>query len=285
MKYIHSFLVFLLLMSAYTSVFAYSVPEATGYVYDEAEVFSAQEEAAITDAITALQKKTDTEIAVIFLISLHGEDVFDVAMDFADTWKVGDAKKDNGIIILNSLQDREYQILTGYGLEGVLPDIMTHKLAQQFMIPAFRDVQYAQGIIDIIDAMGRVIEGDEEIMSQMNNIQVVGSGSNAKVLSNMQTLYLLFLIIFCLFLVGGIRLESLPFSRVWIAFLLIFLLTWAIIDISAGYFASLFTFALSYGGGVYTMGNNGSFSMGSSGGGFSGFGGGGFGGGGSRGSW
>jgi uncharacterized protein len=67
-------------------------------------------------------------------------------MAIAEQWKPGDAKKDNGVVFLVAVAYRKVQILTGYGIEGALPDGKVGEIRDRLALPAFREGQYAQGI-------------------------------------------------------------------------------------------------------------------------------------------
>ena len=87
-------------------------------------------------------------------------------MRVADEWKLGSAERDNGLLIVVALNDRRIQILTGYGLEGVLPDIITHRIIQKQIKPKFQQQQYAQGLNDALGEIDRILSQDPEVAQQ-----------------------------------------------------------------------------------------------------------------------
>ena len=94
------------------------------------------------------------------------ESIFDFAMRVADQWKLGSAKADNGLLIAVAVNDRKIHIASGYGLEGVLPDIILSRIIRNQITPYFKQMQYAQGIQSGVTEIERVLNLDPEIAQQ-----------------------------------------------------------------------------------------------------------------------
>lgn len=88
---------------------------------------------------------------------------FDYAMKIAETWKPGAAGKDNGVVFLVARRDRELFILTGYGVEGVLPDGKVGEIRDRLVLPAFQRGDYAGGIRAATEAMAALIAAGEGV--------------------------------------------------------------------------------------------------------------------------
>jgi uncharacterized protein len=71
---------------------------------------------------------------------------FDYAMRVAETWKPGAKGKDNGVVFLIAVQDRELFIATGYGVEGALPDGLVGEIRDRVVVPRFKQGNLAGGI-------------------------------------------------------------------------------------------------------------------------------------------
>ena len=82
---------------------------------------------------------------------------FDYAMKIAESWKPGAKGKDNGVVFLVAVKDHQMFILTGYGVEGVLPDGKVGAIRDQLVRPAFRRGDYAGGIRAGTEAMAAII--------------------------------------------------------------------------------------------------------------------------------
>ena len=87
-------------------------------------------------------------------------------MRIADQWQLGSAKQDNGLLIAIAVNDRRMQILTGYGLEGVIPDIIANRIINQQITPYFKQAQYAQGINAGLAEIERILNLDPEVAAQ-----------------------------------------------------------------------------------------------------------------------
>ncbi len=153
---------------------AFTVPTISGYVVDEADIFSSEEEAQITDHIQKIQQKTSAEIAILTVPTLHGEDIFEAGMQVVEAWKIGKKDTDNGLLLLISVNDREWQFFTGYGLEGALPDALITRIGDRNFPDAFRSRDYARGVLSSLSDIEGIIEQDPSIVSeyQNNNVEV-----------------------------------------------------------------------------------------------------------------
>src|SRR5437868_1757632 len=93
-----------------------------GFVTDEAHVVDTASRAKIEALAQELQQKTGAEIAVLTVDTTAPLDDFNYAMRVAEQWKVGKKGEDTGVVVLVAVNDRKVRVVTGYGVEGVLPD-------------------------------------------------------------------------------------------------------------------------------------------------------------------
>ena len=96
----------------------------------------------------------------------------DMALDVFDGTQTGIGKsgKDNGVLVLVALDERQWRIEVGYGLEGDITDIETNLIAQRYLVPAFREGNYGEGLYDAVAALGEQIPAS----NQLNNVPVRG---------------------------------------------------------------------------------------------------------------
>ena len=106
------------------------------------------------------------QIGVIIVPTTGQEAIFDFALRTGEKWQLGSAKRDNGLLMAIAVNDRKIQILTGYGLEGVLPDVVLSRIIRNQITPAFKQGQYAQGISAGLDEISRIVNLDPEIAQQ-----------------------------------------------------------------------------------------------------------------------
>ena len=133
------------------------LPTPIGLVSDFAGAIDAATEARLTRRIQELKQKTGAEIAVVTLATTAPDAVPERAVRLAEAWKPGDHAKENGILFLVAVEDRELFIATGYGIEGALPDGLVGEIRDRTIIPKFRAGDIAGGIEAGVDRMAAVI--------------------------------------------------------------------------------------------------------------------------------
>ncbi len=139
-----------------------SLPTLNEPVVDQTGILSPAEKQQISQRILQLHQQGKAQIGVIIVPTTGQEDIFDFAMRSAEKWKLGSAKQDNGLLMAIAINDRRIQILTGYGLEGVLPDIITSRIIRNQITPYFKQAQYAQGIDAGLAEIEKVLNMDPE---------------------------------------------------------------------------------------------------------------------------
>ncbi|MDH1362890.1 TPM domain-containing protein [Acinetobacter johnsonii] len=142
------------------------LPTLNEPVIDQAHILSAEDKQAIGQKIRALHDTGKAQIGIVIVPTTGQEDIFGFAMRIADQWQLGSAKQDNGLLIAIAVNDRRMQILTGYGLEGVIPDIIANRIINQQITPYFKQAQYAQGINAGLAEIERILNLDPEVAAQ-----------------------------------------------------------------------------------------------------------------------
>jgi uncharacterized protein len=140
------------------------IPQPQGFVTDLAGVIPADGRARMEQTIRALKQQTGSEIAVLTVPTTEPLDDFTYAMRVADAWKVGRKGEDTGVLILVATQDRKLRILTGYGIEGILPDGLVGQIQDRDIVPAFRAGRIGEGLERGVGAIAqRIIDGRQGI--------------------------------------------------------------------------------------------------------------------------
>src|ERR1043166_1513840 len=134
-----------------------TIPVPQGYVSDYAGVLDAATVGRLDGLIEELKSKTGAEGAVVVVNSTEPLTAFDYAMKIAEAWKPGAKGKDNGVVFLAAIKDRKMFIVTGYGVEGVLPDGKVGAIQDEYIVPAFKQGDYAQGILNGTRVMASLI--------------------------------------------------------------------------------------------------------------------------------
>ncbi len=149
-----------------SAVLSAQLPTPAGVVNDFAGVLTADEERALTELVQGVEDATTAEIAVATVTSLDGMSVEEYATRLFAAWGVGQADKDNGVLILVAPTEREMRIEVGYGLEGVLPDGLAGQIIRETFLPKFRDNQYGAGIVEGTTRVAAIVRRNEPLTAE-----------------------------------------------------------------------------------------------------------------------
>jgi uncharacterized protein len=146
-----------------TPAHAYTSPGSPrGFVSDFAEIIPSAEEAAISAKLQSLEQVTGAQVAVVTIKSLDGETIETYAVRLFEEWGIGQAKDDNGLLLLVAPDEREVRVEVGYGLEGTVTDLQSGNIIRSVILPAFREENYAAGIDGAVDALSAIITNSPE---------------------------------------------------------------------------------------------------------------------------
>mgnify|MGYP000104816505 CR=1 FL=1 len=140
----------------------FTIPEKPDFqtsVYDYAQVLSANEKAQLEEKLVHYSDSTSTQIVIITIESLKGEDVSQLATNWAQTWGIGQAKEDNGVIILLAKAEKKIAINPGYGLEDRLTAGTGGEIIRNIIIPEFKAGSYYNGLDKGTNAIIDVFKG------------------------------------------------------------------------------------------------------------------------------
>lgn len=136
--------------------------DRTRYVSNPDGILSTAAVATIDSVLYALQQKTGIQTLVVAVTGIEGGDCFDFAHRLGEELGVGQKERDNGLVILLSTDERCIQFATGYGLEGVLPDAISKRIQNRYMLPYFKDDNWDAGMVAGIRAVNGYLDGSME---------------------------------------------------------------------------------------------------------------------------
>jgi len=137
---------------------AYTSPGApTGHINDFANIVSADARSSLESSLSALATQTGIEVAVAVVPSLQGDYIENVAVQLFEEWGIGSAEKNDGVLILLAIEDRELRIETGYGAEALITDGEADTIIRTVMVPRLRDGDYAGAISEGVAAVSAQI--------------------------------------------------------------------------------------------------------------------------------
>ena len=140
---------------------ALEVPFLAGRVNDLAGVLSTASEDRIEQRLAQLEAAEGSQIAVLTIPSLEGEPLEDYSLRVAETWQLGRAGDDDGVLLLIARDDRKMRIEVGYGLEPILTDAYTKRILDDVLRPRFRAGDFDGGVERAVETMAALIEGND----------------------------------------------------------------------------------------------------------------------------
>jgi len=139
---------------------ALDVPQLSGRVNDYAHVLSPVAAQQMERKLADFERDQSTQIAVLTVPSLQGDDMDRFAIHVAEQWKLGQKGKDNGVLLVLALAEHKVRIEVGMGLQGVLPDVTASHIIRDVMRPHLAAGNFDQGMAAGIDAIISATRGE-----------------------------------------------------------------------------------------------------------------------------
>ena len=157
--------------------FAFDFPPLTGRVVDQAGVMDAQSKADVETKLKDLEDKSSIQLVVATVKSLQGSDIETFANELFRFWKLGEAQKNNGVLLLVAPAEHKVRIEVGYGLEGTLTDALSSVIIASAIIPRFKTNDFSGGIERGVDGIISVLSGDTSDWQKKVAVRNDDSGS------------------------------------------------------------------------------------------------------------
>lgn len=171
---------FLLLIAAAPAC-AQTFPQLTGRVVDAANLLSPDQEKAIEEKLVALEKQSRRQLVVTTIPDLGGYDIADYGFRLGDHWGIGDKERDDGVLLIVAPNERKVRIEVGYGLEGILPDVLAGRIIRNDITPRFKAGDYPGGINAGVDAIVKQLtlppEEAKKVVQEAQQAQSENSGN------------------------------------------------------------------------------------------------------------
>ena len=138
-------------------------------VVDQANILNPQQKQRLEAQLQGIYRQGLAQAAVIIVPTTSGTPIFDYSLQAAEKWQLGEADTDDGLLIVVAVNDRDMYILTGYGLEGVLPDGALNRIIREDITPYFKPEngsRYFDGISNGISQIEARLTADPEILAQ-----------------------------------------------------------------------------------------------------------------------
>ena len=134
-------------------------PKPTGYVNDFAHLLDPAARASLEQRLAEYDRSTGNQIAIAIFPDLGGVPINEFASRLEEAWKVGRRGKDNGLLLVIGVKERQVRIEVGYGLEAKVTDADAGAIIRNVLAPAFRAGRYAEGLNAAVDELVRLIGG------------------------------------------------------------------------------------------------------------------------------
>lgn len=135
-------------------------PKLEGRVIDEANLLSPEVKKDINNILKNEENKSSNQIVVVILNSLNGYSIEEFSYQLGRFWGIGQKDKNNGVLLVVSMKEREIRIEVGYGLEGALTDKISHEIINYTIKPNFKASQYELGILKAVNEIIKATQGE-----------------------------------------------------------------------------------------------------------------------------
>lgn len=137
------------------------------YLTDETNSLSEREQQVLEQKLSAYDKATSTQVVVVIIAGLGSESIESAALRIAEENGIGRKEKNNGVLLLVAKDDRKLRIEVGYGLEGVLTDVLSGQIIRHEIAPRFREGYFFEGISAGVDAI--ILATQNEYVADKND--------------------------------------------------------------------------------------------------------------------
>jgi uncharacterized protein len=132
-------------------------PTLKYWVTDDANALLTDEELDIEALCVEVFEKRGAEIAVLTVNTTAPDEISMFAFRTFEKNALGQEGKDDGVLVMVATDDRSWRVEVGYGLEGVLPDILVNQIAEKYLVPDLQRGDFYTGLLYTVAFLGREI--------------------------------------------------------------------------------------------------------------------------------
>jgi uncharacterized protein len=161
----HKGLILIVLCFVQTLNFGQNIPAKPSpirFVNDYAQLLSAQEQTLLENQLTQYFDTTTNQIVIVTLPTLGTNDMVEYSVSLFREWGIGTKERNNGVLILvcTDSTNRQARITTGYGMEGVLPDMICKRIVDRQLVPNLQKKAYYKGFANTFQHLTKYISGE-----------------------------------------------------------------------------------------------------------------------------
>jgi uncharacterized protein len=172
-------------------------PPPTQWVTDRAGILGGTEADLLNKKLSDFEQETGAQFIIYTFPSLEGESLEDFTIRAVESWKVGQKKYDNGLVLFVFVKEQKIRVEVGYGLEGTITDAISSRVIREQIAPAFQQQQYAAGLnAAAMELMARIRKGEAPV----DPLQRRGTGQQGgrEDIGIIPVLFILFIVFFVL---------------------------------------------------------------------------------------
>ena len=138
-------------------------PAPARWVSDGAGVLSAESASRLDRRLEAFEREQGSQVLVATFRRLPEDEALeDWTQRVAESWRVGRARQDDGVVLFVFVDDRLLRLEVGYGLEGALTDLESKAILEEVLVPHLRQGDWDGGLQAAGDAILAAIRGEYE---------------------------------------------------------------------------------------------------------------------------
>lgn len=138
-------------------------------IYDFAKLLDEAEIAKLEKVCHGLRVGKKAQLVVVTLPDMAGGEIDDFAVKLFNQGRkkggegsIGDAKLDNGVLLLIAMKERKFRIEVGDGVEGILTDGLAKRVLEQELRPRFKEKKFQEGIDAAVVRLATILEKAEK---------------------------------------------------------------------------------------------------------------------------
>jgi uncharacterized protein len=136
------------------------------YLLDLANTIHKDDSIVLDNLLSEIEQKTNTQIAVVILNSIGNEVPKEYAVKLFEKWGIGEKGSDKGLLILFVLDKHRFEFETGYGLEGILPDLVLKKISDTILVPKLKENKITVGVYETLVEIKKILEEESSLSKQ-----------------------------------------------------------------------------------------------------------------------
>ncbi len=137
-----------------------ALPALDRRVVDEAGALAPAARERLESELAGYEQRTGHQFAVLILKGLDGDVLEQLSLRAAEEWRLGDARRDDGLLVVLAMKERAVRVEVGYGLEGIVTDALSSRVIRETMTPRFARGDIAGGLTAGLEVLMKAAAGE-----------------------------------------------------------------------------------------------------------------------------